>query len=241
MGQVGERNQRDLIETQVGRISAEDLIPDHSIDDVGADEFDHKQIAARVAELASVAKTPVNVALFGPWGSGKSSFCHLLSEELKSIDGSIPVVRYDAWKYGGTALQRNFISNAASELKLKDARFRTGLYESTKTVRFDPRKIVGDGQWKLYASSIALLAFATLIILLVLTSASSVISDAGWIDELRRLTVPATSTAAAALVTVVAALRVLDSARVNVDVVRPSDDEQFSGLFGLSAVGCGAV
>lgn len=76
----------------------------------------HREIAARVAEIATHAETPLNIALFGAWGSGKSSFYEMLKDALKSTPGKARSVRYDAWKFGGESLKRNFLSHTAKTL-----------------------------------------------------------------------------------------------------------------------------
>ncbi len=56
-------------------------------------------LAQAVADVAITAATPTNIALFGPWGSGKSSIYTLLEKHVR--DQAVPhvrVVRYDAWK-----------------------------------------------------------------------------------------------------------------------------------------------
>lgn len=56
-----------------GLLTAQDVVPDAALSADRVDRFDNTAIAGWVAELACVAATPTNVALFGPWGSGKSS------------------------------------------------------------------------------------------------------------------------------------------------------------------------
>src|SRR4051794_31838254 len=91
-----------------------DLIPDHALKEREPDQFKHTEIAERVAELVTMADPPLNVALFGPWGSGKSSFGALLERSLSAKTRlKTAFVVYDAWKYSGEALQRTFIAEAA--------------------------------------------------------------------------------------------------------------------------------
>ena len=75
-----------------------DLILDAALKEASHDRFDHEAIARVVADLAVNAPPPINVALFGPWGSGKSSFFGLLNERLAASGQTIKVARYDAWK-----------------------------------------------------------------------------------------------------------------------------------------------
>ena len=60
-----------------------DLITDAELDFASDDEFQAKHL---VAELAAVIDghepgKPANIALYGPWGSGKSSIARLLENE----------------------------------------------------------------------------------------------------------------------------------------------------------------
>jgi len=44
------------------------------------DTLNHGATARRVAELVATSKGHLNFALFGPWGSGKSSFYALVED-----------------------------------------------------------------------------------------------------------------------------------------------------------------
>ncbi|MFA1538067.1 P-loop NTPase fold protein [Actinomadura monticuli] len=98
-----------------------DLIPDNRLAPGAQDLLEHDAIARGVAEIAWTAETPVNIALFGAWGSGKSSVYSMIKQHLDRIaPKQVRVARYDAWKYGGRELKRNFIDSLAHELKLGD-------------------------------------------------------------------------------------------------------------------------
>jgi Cdc6-like AAA superfamily ATPase len=126
-------------------ISLEDLVPDRAlIRKNDTDQLDHQPIAARVAELLARVDTPVNVALFGPWGSGKTSFAKLIQDELKKTDPRAAFVHYDAWRFKGEPLVRNFISYSATCLGKKPgtaggAKYHEGLYESAQRAKLDLR------------------------------------------------------------------------------------------------------
>lgn len=218
------------------KLTADDLIPDARLQVASADAFRHHAIAARVADLAVGAGTPLNIALFGPWGSGKSSFFELLRTELEAADMETRLVRYDAWKYGGAALKRNFLSVAAGELGFKKSRdsardFHLGLYESKKSVHFDPREFVKDGRW---ASFLWIFGAIVLLTLAAIAVGAAILSigDRGFWDEAYRLAPRFVSVGMAGLLAVGGAMKFVDGARIESEQSSPSEDEQFADLFG---------
>jgi hypothetical protein len=100
-------------------VLADDLVTDQAVADASGDQFHHAAIAKAVGDLALSSAAPVNIALFGPWGSGKSSFYYLMRDRIRQQDPQVAVARYDAWKYGGSDLKRHFIQNVAEQLGLK--------------------------------------------------------------------------------------------------------------------------
>jgi hypothetical protein len=162
------------------QLTADDLIVDQALQDLQDDRLNHVEIAARVADLVSVAETPANVALFAPWGAGKSSFGGLLDAELKRRRADAKVITYNAWTYGGESLQRNFIASAARGLGLEPDTdqgqpFFGGLYEKNKGARLKlSRKALQP------VLGLALLWMAA--ILLLLTSATAVLASLAGLD-----------------------------------------------------------
>lgn len=213
-----------------------DLIPDSRLRDGEPDAFRHQPIAARVAELAAYGEPPLNVALFGPWGSGKSSIFELLRTELRRVDPKIEPVRYDAWKFGGAELKRNFISSAATELGLPDGddknrKYHGGLYESSRTARFDPAELFKNGRWRSLLLIPAIGCGLAAIVVLALALVSSAFGNVGFSHELGRFAPSVGASISGVLVTVGAALRILDGAKVETERVVPSADEQFTKVF----------
>lgn len=106
-------------------LQPDDIVPDSALAAGDTDRFDHEAIAGRIAELACGAQPPINIALFGPWGSGKSSIYAPMRARIKECQPGAQVVRYDAWQYGGQSLKRNFIDSVADELeKDPDSRYK---------------------------------------------------------------------------------------------------------------------
>jgi predicted KAP-like P-loop ATPase len=46
---------------------------------------------------STTATTPLNVDVYGEWGSGKTSFLKMIDEELR--DGGLTPIWFSAWKY----------------------------------------------------------------------------------------------------------------------------------------------
>lgn len=109
----------------------EALVDDRELAAGGVDRFRHVDVVAQVCELVEVAEPPMNIALYGPWGSGKSSLANQLEASLRGSRARF--VRYDAFKYARTPLHRNFISQLASVLSVNDRKFGAGLYEDTQS------------------------------------------------------------------------------------------------------------
>lgn len=219
----------------MSKLTAEDLIPDVRLREADADAFRHLAIAAQVAELAAVADTPVNIALFGPWGSGKSSFFELLRKSLKDRDKGIRLIRYDAWRFGGASLKRNFLSNAATELGYHQNRtsgheFNLGLYETKKTVHFDPKQFLNNGRWKGYVY-LLLFVFALTCVALAVSAGVTSIGREDFTDELTKLAPGMFKFFFAGLFALGAAAKFVDGARIETQQSQPSEDEEFAELF----------
>jgi hypothetical protein len=193
-----------------------DLIPDRALATGDRDEFDYEVIAARIADLCCATEAPVNIALFSPWGSGKSSLFTLIESSLEHREEAVKLIRYDAWRYGGEALPRNFIAHAARELHLplqdpRYAEFHRGLYENKRRVSLSPPHF-----W-------AAVRNARFLPFILLALGLGVIA---WL-------LSANSVLIGALVSVFLLIltAVVDSGKVQIEQSKPSEDEEFSRRF----------
>lgn len=125
------------------RLTAADLVPDEPLRGAGTkpiadsdDLLQHRVIARKVAELATSANGKVNIALFGPWGAGKSSFNGLLGEELAAIDPTARHITFDAWKNAGQGFRTNFLSELARQIPKADRNISDQLFQATTRVTF---------------------------------------------------------------------------------------------------------
>lgn len=66
---------------------AKELIDDKEVAGLDEDRLGHDGVAIQLAELVCSVPTPSNIALYGPWGSGKSGIGNLLATKLKTKSG----------------------------------------------------------------------------------------------------------------------------------------------------------
>jgi len=213
------------------RLTAADLVPDRALVKGDVDRFNHAAIAGRVADLVTCTSTPANIALFGPWGSGKSSLYELIRRDLPA---SAKPVRYDAWKFAGASLRRNFISHVANELGFTEesgcGEFHKGLYQSRRTVEFsindlDREHLVGPA--KLMAGVFG----SVLVALAVLVGAASVFTREDFFGQAAD-TLPSILASTFVIAVVIAVLNaLLAGAKADVDQSSPASEEEFSRTF----------
>ena len=144
------------------------------------------------------------------------------------------VVYYDAWKYGGEALRRNFISRSASELRFprEDRRwndFHRGLYESRRRAEVE-RVSIARVLWPI------IWRFAFLFSLLnavfaVGVGCASVLTDENFFGEIGRVLPKALAGSGVVAVAVAAANALFVTSKVEIEESAPSADEQFSDTF----------
>jgi hypothetical protein len=224
----------DSATSRAPELVRDDLIEDRALRESDADTLDHGPIAARVADLVTVSDKPLNVALFGAWGSGKSSFAKLLEVALKGKKNAPRLVRYNAWTFEGESFQRNFISSIATDLDMTEdsgnpdyIQFHSGLYETRRSGRLemsraDVLKILGIFLGIFGAAMFILMLFAAGLAMLFGSTdpvKAAVDAAAGLIP----------ATAVAALIASVAK-EIVAGARVNIDKTAPTQ-EQFRATF----------
>lgn len=109
------------------------LVDDRELTDAGSDRFRHVDVARQLADLVAAAPTPSSVALFAPWGAGKSSIYNFLQEELEERSSPVRIVRYDAFRYAKLPLQRHFLYSMAQALGVDAKVFGDDLYEGRQS------------------------------------------------------------------------------------------------------------
>ena len=114
---------------------ATDFIDDRALQEADTDRFRLIDFVTELESLATGVDTPANVALFGQWGSGKTSLSNLLEQRLEARTG-VRFVRFDAFKYAETPLRRHFISQLATSLGRTDDDFGKGMYSARSDRKF---------------------------------------------------------------------------------------------------------
>lgn len=208
-------------------VHPDDLITDQALSSEDEDAFRLRDVADEVAELCSSVTVPATLALYGSWGSGKSSLANLLKARFAD-NKKIAFTRFDAFKYVELPLWRHFLSQLAGAFDVKDKAFSEGLYESSKNVKL---RIPRAGWWALgvfvVAAALLMTALATISALVIaLLSSGEFASD---FTATLRASVPGVALGTP----FVAAVLVLLGRYLTTDttIEAPSSDEQFERLF----------
>ena len=223
--------QRD----RAASLTAADLVPDNRLDllapEQSVDRLGHESIAARVAEMLVRVPSSTNVALFAPWGAGKSSFYALLKQAAEQVDGGATVIRYDAWRTSGESFQTHFLASVWDSIAGPGKKPPRSLYNTTKTVQFNPvtaLKTHGRLLWYVFAVTVAVL-----LILPGLNTAVRYIGEnpaAFWPTYFSDLQAWFGKIVTAG-VAVAVAIKLVDLAKVSIDEQAPSRSEQFAEIF----------
>ncbi|SDT70711.1 P-loop NTPase fold protein [Jiangella sp. DSM 45060] len=204
-----------------------DLVDDRELAAVEDDRLAHEGIVDQLAALVTSVNTPSNVALYGPWGSGKSGVANLLRRKIDGKNG-VRFVRFDAFKYADVPLRRNFISAVANGLDRKDSKYHADLYSGrTKTdISVPPSTIL-----KLLGV-FALLMVGLTLILGAIVAIVAAVQQGDFRPSFRSLSKQAIL-AGLLPATLLAALITLASKTFSVDrsLAKPESDEQFEQLF----------
>jgi hypothetical protein len=125
-----------------------------SLESDATDPFGHRDYANTVvAELRNLPGQ-FTLGLFGDWGSGKSTILKQIGKQLRADETtSTAYVLFDAWRYEGDSLRREFIRTVGEELDKQGAlkngfdldrhteAFETETTVSRRRLAFDPRAL----------------------------------------------------------------------------------------------------
>jgi hypothetical protein len=98
---------------------------------LSADAFGHLDYTEALVSILTDEQPPPTVGVFGPWGVGKSTIIGGVQGRLKG--GETAFVYFDAWRYEGDSLRRQFLIDAANQLK-NDKRLE-GSYKPEEQLR----------------------------------------------------------------------------------------------------------
>lgn len=93
--------------------SQQEYISDRAIEKTDEDLFRHGDIVTELAELAINGPAKTNIALFAPWGTGKSGIAKLLRPKIEAENR---FAYFDSFKHRETPLRRSFLRAIAKEL-----------------------------------------------------------------------------------------------------------------------------
>jgi len=203
----------------------DDLVDDRALEELDEDKFGHKAVVGELAALIQSTPTPANIALYGPWGSGKTGLGNLLRKQLANAPG-VRFASFNALKYAENPLRRHFISQVAREFKIKDDEFTRGLYRETTE-----SDLKLHGIWTLIGTAV-LCWFGIAVLAIGFGLLTHALHPSSIPTEVRNsltAVLPA-SFPTAAVIGVFAAL-LSQSLRFESKVAAPSGEEQFEELF----------
>ena len=203
-------------------------IADRAIQTFNEDKLNHHDVVDELAHIVTTVEPPANIALYGPWGSGKSGIGNLLRNKLNQIDG-LTFARLDAFKYAEEPLRRQILTTLAKEFGVKRREFESGLYSSRSetTFEFSIPKLV-----TILLTVFALVAIIVAAILLANAGISSSVSHKGFVSTLKGYAINNVPTAllAAALVSGLVTA-VVQAISVKRDQQPPAGPDRFEALF----------
>jgi hypothetical protein len=225
---AGQREVADSIgPTRSEPLLKDELVDSRALEVASEDRFRHADLVAELAQLVCTVPAPANVALFAPWGSGKSGMGNLLADSLKDRLG-VRFVRFDASKFGQAPLRRHFISQVAKGLGRNDDEFSRDLYRDVdeRDVTFPGKELI-----KLIGAFVLtlLVVVATLLLLaLFVATVSSGGLKANWSHTAKDYLLAALPIAAIGAIFIKMATGgiIVKSTRS-----APSGDEEFERLF----------
>ena len=87
------------------------------LDGENADQFGHREYADAILGALPAFPSPFTLGLFGPWGTGKSTILGDIGSRLNDEGGDDSAMAvFDAWRYEGDSLRREFIREVGSQL-----------------------------------------------------------------------------------------------------------------------------
>jgi hypothetical protein len=121
------------------RMGLPEQITDQAIKNGEEDLLGHDDFVARLLSIIRNTKTPVNVALFGRWGSGKTGIANLLEDKVGKLDDfeRVEFAYFNAFRFARLPLLRRFLVQIAQSLGGQEEaeEYQRRLYERVERVR----------------------------------------------------------------------------------------------------------
>lgn len=153
---------------KLGPVTADELVDDRALESTTDDRFRLTDFVEELAERVRVTPTPANIALYGAWGSGKTSLGNLLQATFKS-DKAVAFGRFDAFKFAEVPLRRHFLASVATWFEIKKPAYSDDLYRETKKHDFHVT-------WRNVGELVLAIFVAALCLTLVMSLAALVIA-----------------------------------------------------------------
>lgn len=130
-------------------VEAEDLVDDRTLGLIAKgrrlttndDTLGHIGIARQISDIARLSKGQENIAVFAPWGAGKSSLFALIDQELKdrNMDDKAPTrfyaISFDASTTAGKDFSVNFLSEVSRGIsKSAGRKAQRDLFQSRRSL-----------------------------------------------------------------------------------------------------------
>jgi len=211
-----------------------ELIDDRELRDHRQDRFRHGDIADLLSEIAATAETPANIALYGPWGSGKSGVSNLIKNRLankafRKVHGKTVYFRFDAFQYSSELpLRRAFLVNLARDRhsKKRAQADKRRLYSSVTSNTFEPSAF-----WPPVWRYIAVIALILGVVTVVDATFGS-IGSSSFLEALGESASRVIAPAVAPAVLIAGLIAFLkDQLTVRRTTVPPATDDEFEALF----------
>jgi hypothetical protein len=208
---------------------ADEIIDDRALDSIDQDLLGHSLVVDELVGLVLAVKTPATVALYGRWGSGKTSIQRLTAAALQKRTSGLRVATFNAFKYGEMPLRRHFLAQLAVQWNQDAVAMRESLYheETRNFIEFSLPRVV---------RMLGLLV-AVIVILQVGTAAVSAVGAASARLDVAKEVVRALGSSWAVTFPVAGIFTLLlalfsKTLPVTVKRTAPSSAEQFEQLFG---------
>lgn len=136
----------------------QEYISDRAIEKADEDLFRHGDIVTELAELAANGPAKTNIALFAPWGTGKSGIAKLLRPKIAAENR---FAYFDSFKHRETPLRRSFLRAIAKELDEEPDKFDQFYKQKVS------RRLKDGSQWSLLGYVARALAVGLVLMLAI--------------------------------------------------------------------------